>query len=168
MKNLSFIRYAATTPFEGALCTLETVFAPSWNVFEPSWKCLGVTKNTDFAICIYQTSVYALTTPVEGSLCSFATVFALSWKVFEPSWTVLNASWSKQKQWFCFTCQSKTCLSTYILQQHLLKTPSVHLNSYLRRLSMCLSRLKSSWGVLEPAKTVIWLYTSIKKLSFNL
>jgi len=168
INNLSFSRYASTTLFEGALCAFETVFAPSWNVFEPSLKRLGASKNINFAVYIYRTYVYASTTPVEGASCAFETVFALSWSVFEPSWTVVKASWSKQKQWFCYTHLSKICLSTYMLQQHLLKAPSVRLKSHLRRLEVSLSRLESSWRLLGASKTMILLHTSIKNLSFNL
>ena len=51
-----FQLYASTTPFGGALCAFETVFALSWNVFEPSWaswKRLGASKHSDFVKYTY-------------------------------------------------------------------------------------------------------------------
>ena len=75
----------------GALCAFETVFAPSWSVFESS---CGVLEQATTLVLLNKSikklsfNLYASTTPLEGALCAFETVFAPSWNVFESSLAV--------------------------------------------------------------------------------
>ena len=156
--------YASTTPCESVWYAFENVFELSWSFFEPCWTVLSKQKqwfdfrhpfNTKLSAYILQQHL------LKASCC----VWRRIWLVLKRLWIVLNRiegvlEQSKIVIWQTYIPLTKTC-------------QSICFNNTVRKRLVCIWKrtwadLKRLWtllncseGVLEQAKTMRWLHTSL-------